>query len=68
MNRSKKESDSSVKFSDTITADPQENSSNHNASNYQNSDEVFYQNQEASISTTNVPPRTGIHIHFKFIL
>ena len=64
MNRSKKESDSSVKFSDTVTSDRQENSSNHNASNHQNSDEVFNQNQEASISTDNVPPRTGIHSSF----
>ena len=64
MNRSKKESDSSVKFSDTVPADHKEISSNHNSSNYQNSDEVFYQNQEASISTANVPPRTGIHSSF----
>ena len=64
MNRSKKESDSSVKFSDIISADHQENPSNHNASNDQNSDEVFYQTQEAAISTINVPPRTGIHLRF----
>ena len=64
MNRSKKESDSSVKFSDTVPADHKENLSNHNSSNYQNSDEVFYQNQEPLVSTINVPPRTGINLSF----